>query len=56
MGWVGYVACMGEQCARSPVAKLKGRDLLENLGVDGNKILKIQVKNRFEEGGLNRCA
>jgi hypothetical protein len=42
MKWTGYVTCMAERRAeyRFSVGKPDGESYMENLGVDGNIILK----------------
>jgi hypothetical protein len=50
MRWVEYVACMGEmRNACSIFENLKGRDHIENLGIDGRIILEWIL---WTSGGL----
>jgi hypothetical protein len=42
---VGHVARMGEMHTKFWSENLKGRDHMEDLGVDGNTILELILKN-----------
>ena len=46
MRWAGHVACMGERRGvyRTLLGNLRGRDHLEDPGVDGRKILRWMLR------------